>query len=288
MSHIQIPRGEEDDIEFKLRNNADALVDDEDWNDGSTKEEWPVVTVKDDDGNDVTSKFDKDISGDTIDAATHKHPDKSTGIWRDEKGVYNLRTKPDTDLSLEAYTLNIAFDIGGSRIDDEHTIILVSPGDVDFGSNILTTIDVEEITAGIETSLSSDNITDLISEAALFTKGELEMCGLDPDSWDEVPAAIQTAIIYATRALILRRDLGAGVSISSIREGNKRISYNSGSSVEESSEMFWNLWDRGVTKYCQSAGTGGPRVKTDKKKTWDQVYGDSQHTFGTKRQSSDG
>lgn len=136
MAHIEVPRGVTTDALFRLKKKQGGdLTDDDQYTDGSTASQWPVVVFRTLSGTNVTSSFVKNISGDILPAGWTKHPDPTTGIIREgSTGKYRVRLNPSISLALTDYNWEVTADIGGAPFVETHTVTLIIAGDVEFGA----------------------------------------------------------------------------------------------------------------------------------------------------------
>lgn len=223
MTHIKVSRGVEVDFRFNLRKQLNgALTDDDAWTDGLTSAQWPAVTWRNAGGTVVTSSFQKDITGVTISEASHKHPDQTTGIWRKEQGRYRQRIQPSAALAFGNYTIEVAADINGAPFLETHEVELVDSADIEFEDEIMSNVEVADVTRGIKTSMSPEQVLDLIGESAEWFVGEIEAHG---DTEKVVDYNSRRAIILQTRADIMRYDISAGLALESLRSGDVTVKY---------------------------------------------------------------
>lgn len=93
-----------------------------------------------------------------------------------------------------------------------------------FDSTVVT---VDQVKKGISTTLSDDDIEDLIEEAACWSEGILEACGVDTTKFVSLPSLVKTAIILYTRSLIFDYDSSAGLRFTMMKEGSRQVKFAS-------------------------------------------------------------
>lgn len=238
MAHIAVAQGNERDLPFNLRTKLGGdLTDDDDWNDGSTAEEWPSVEIKNPStGADVTDDWVSDLTGVSISEATHTHPDPTTGLWRKDEGRYRLRVNPTNNtniLPLRDYNWTVFADIGGKQFDETHTIDLVAAGDVQFGDDVFTAIGADDILARVSTNLSTSEVETLLSQAADAVAGYLEDYYIDPDAFNSLDnqRTVKAAVIAQALIYVFDHDASANERINNLREGSIALGFAGNSNI---------------------------------------------------------
>lgn len=152
--------------------------------------------------------------------------------------------------STRNYTVQWRIKKNGVLVVDTENFDVGPAGVFVFSSSLVT---VNEVKAGILTTLDDDQIVTLIEEATLWVRGMLEACGVDPDTFDELPSLVRMAIILYTRGLILDYDASSGAKFESIKEGTRAIKYAGQSSKDI--EGFRTRADDAIDAYCRSVSS---------------------------------
>lgn len=254
------------DVPFTLLNSPGGnLQDDADWTDGLTAPQWPEIqwrTAADGGGSDVTSSFNHDITSETITAATHKHPTPTTGIWRKAMGVYRHRVQPAAGLSFADYYMRVTYNPGSSSsYTEEHVFSLIAPGDISFTDLVFGSITVDDIQALIQTSLTDEELEPLLAEAVNAAEAWLEdVCGVDPDTLEELPKSVRVAILAYALGLVQVYDASASGldTATEIREGSEVIKFGN----RVTSKNYVDTFDLWMSRYCRGRRAAmGPMFK---------------------------
>jgi hypothetical protein len=229
---FQSPRTVSKDAPFETLDQPNgSFVDAYNFTDGLTHAQWPTVqffTQPLGAGTNVTASVAKDITSETITSATHKDPTGSSGVWRKSQGRYRVRVQPLASLALGVYYMRVTFSPSATATySEDHEFEVISPGDATFGGE---GVSPDEVTAGLSTSLTDEEIEALIVEATNKVSGWLLLKQVDVDTLTELPDLVRDAIILYTRWLIFTRDASAGLGhFRTIREQDKSITFGTSS-----------------------------------------------------------
>lgn len=259
-----------------------------DWDGGA--DSTTVRTIKDPDDNPVTSNWETieldpddsdddwdddhaDYVGDPDDDNTHEH----RGLFHNGSGRIAQKVKVPSDAEKTVddsdRTWSITWEVrkGDNVVTKTENFNVGAAGVLIFSADL---IQVAEVTAGINTSLSDTEVEELIKEATdLWAEGRLLAADVDIGSWDVVPPLVRSAVINYTRGLISQRDVNAGNRVARIREGDKTINYSS--SRESVSGAYFEAANGQLDEYLQAkAPSRAPSMDVHQRKRWQNVLQD--------------
>lgn len=200
-----------------------------------------VRRIEDPDGVDVTADWvtndlDPNDAGDTYDENHTTYvggqaSPNNIGLFHNGSGAIAQKFKVPASAEItdgvpsRNFRIYWGIRLGGQMLVDGEGEFFEEFNVADYGVLIFEsgTVTVSDVRAGIETSLDSDSILELISESVDWSDAHLSICGIDSDTFESLPKAVKQAIILYTRALIFERDASAGQRYSMIQEGSKRV-----------------------------------------------------------------
>lgn len=279
---VVIPRGEFHFLQVAIRESRDGPLTPPDTFDSTN-----IRAILDPDGVDVTdswatNQLDPDDDNDDFDET---HPDyvgdqaspDNIGLFHDGSGRVAQKVEVPSDAEIttnddtRSYEIQWTFTVNSNTVSDSEIFNVASSGVLVFQATVITP---EEVTIGLNTSLTNDDIRELISEATREVRGwVMDVCGVDPDTdsdfSESVPPLVRNAIIKYTRGLIFNRDLSTQQApVSSVRQGRKRVDW-----AVESKQPAETLFGRSkddILDYCD--GRRSNNSKTIKRKRWTDVF----------------
>lgn len=207
---------------------------------------WGTNVLDPDDPSDI---YDENHSTYVGDLAT---PNQA-GLFHDGGGSIALKVlvpnsaEETTDNNSRQYTVTWRIKKNGVFVVGSETFNVGDAGVFVFSQELVTVAQVE---AGIFTNLSDPEIQDIIIEASEWADGMLEACGIDVDSFTELPKLVKTAIILYARSLILDYDASAGLRAEMKKEGSRTVKY--ATQTTRDIETFRTRAMEAIEHYCRN------------------------------------
>lgn len=257
MGHVRVPRSVKGDIPFRLKDRPGGnLVDDFDWVSGATHAQFPLVTIYNGALVDVTSSWAVDLTAETLPIGGIKDATPATGVWRLSKGQYRIRVQPQASLAFGTYTMRVVFDTSATTAyTEDHEIVLIDAGDVEFGDLVFAGITWEQLVAVVKSSITDPTQQEtILEEMASTVEGDLQACGIDTSAFTDLPKPIRTLLLAYGRLLIFTYDSSAGLLPAEIQEGSERIKY--GGRGDTGAAKFLDEYSRRLIAYCKQNAPG--------------------------------
>lgn len=218
-----------------------------------------LITITDTNGADVTGAWltndiDPQDPSDVF-GAGHADYTGTVGIFHDGGGNIAAKVFIPAGAAIAAPSAPVPYRVSwevkhpnGSFIVDSEVFGVDISALLIFG----TSVSAEDVTSGIQTSLTTDDIEFLLGRAERWARSRLESCEIDPDSFDTLPYAVLEAIILKTQGYIIRDDASAGGLVTMRKEGSKQIRYSASS--DKLMANFFEDADNELMLYCKKFG----------------------------------
>lgn len=239
-----------EDVLFRLRTKTGgSLTMDDQWVNGATSAEWPVVTFRNQSNVDKTALFVKDLTAVTINAPYVKGVPPTTGvIWDGETGKFRVRCEPSVSLSLaDTYYMKIAADIGGAPYEEEFEITLKSAGDVEVGGeHVYASTDDVLANFELEGVVTSTQVDLALTRGELMVDAQLEGIPITPVPYTtkSVRGLKLASIAYARGELrrLIAGITGPGTGVKALVEADVRYEFTSADSVAKAMYAEGDRW----------------------------------------------
>lgn len=183
--------------------------------------DFVTVAIDPDDGDDVWDDAHADYVGD--DATP-----ENVGLFHNGTGAIAQKIKVPDDAEITVNSTDRRFRVDWKVKKANGFVTKIEYFNVDQAGVLVldsSAVTVEEVKAGLSTSLSDPQITDLIAEATRAIRGRVEGKDVVWEDFTELPFLLRDAIIQWARWLIFSRDASSGLKVEKLKEGTKRVEF---------------------------------------------------------------
>lgn len=257
MATYRVPRSTKGDLPFRLKDRPGGnLIDPYGYVNGTTHAEFPTAVILNGVLADVTASWAVNLAAETLPVGAKKDPTNNTGVWRLSQGQERIRINPAAGQPFGNYILRVTFPTSATTsFTEDSDIVLIDAGDVEFGDLVFAGLTWEDLTAGIQSSITDPDQQELIlAEMAATVEGDLQLCGIDTSTFTELPKAIRAMLLAYGRLLLFTYDTGAGTLPTEIQEGSERIKF--GGRGDAGATRWMDDYQRRLTAYCKMNAPG--------------------------------